>query len=127
MKISKAQDKEELNIKWSETILEIVEQYSYLGVIITNDGRRDKEINNRIKKANQTCYEINNTVLGKKEVDSKTKIQIYKSVHIPTLTYGAESWVLTTKHENSIIATEMKLLKFSAICSSRLIFEVELH
>jgi hypothetical protein len=43
MKISKAQDNEGLNIKWNETILDVVEQYSYLGVIITNDGRIDKE------------------------------------------------------------------------------------
>ena len=50
-------------------------------------------------------------VLGKKEVDLKTKIQIYKSVHIPTLTYGAESWQLTTKHESIIIATEIKFLR----------------
>jgi hypothetical protein len=42
-----------------------------------NDGRTDREINNRIKKANQMYYEINNKVLGKKEVDPKTKIQIY--------------------------------------------------
>jgi hypothetical protein len=79
MKISRAQDNEELNIKRNETMLEVVEQYSYLGVIITNDGRIDKEISNRIKKANQIYYEINNTVLGKKKVDPKTKIQIYKS------------------------------------------------
>jgi hypothetical protein len=111
MKISKAQDNKELNIKWNETILEVVEQYIYLGVIITKDGRIDKEINNRIKKASQIYYKINNTVLGKKEVDPKTKIQIYKSVHIPTLTYGAESWPLTTRHENRIIATEMKFLR----------------
>ena len=96
---------------WSETILEVVEQYSYLGVIITNDGRIDKVINNRIKKANQIYYEIHNTVLGKKGFDPKTKIQIYKSVYIPALTYGAESWPLTTKHENRIIATEMKFLR----------------
>jgi hypothetical protein len=82
-----------------------------LGVIITNDGRIDKQNNNRIKKANQIHYEINNTVLGKKEVDPKTKIQIYKSVHIPTSTYGAESWPLTTKHENRIIATEIKFIR----------------
>jgi hypothetical protein len=31
-------------------------------------------------------------------------------VHIPTLTYAAESWPLTTKHESRIIATEMKFL-----------------
>jgi rRNA-processing protein FCF1 len=53
MKISKAQNNEKLNIKWNEIILEAVEQYSYLGVIITNDERIDKEIKNRIKKANQ--------------------------------------------------------------------------
>ena len=40
-------------LKWNKTTLEVVEQYSYLGVIITNDGRIDKEINNRIKKTNQ--------------------------------------------------------------------------
>ena len=61
-----------------------------MGVIITNDGGIDKEITNWIKKANQIYYEINNTVLGKKEVDPKSKIQIYKSVHIPTLIYGTE-------------------------------------
>jgi hypothetical protein len=32
-------------------------------------------------------------------------------VHIPTLIYGAESWPLTTKHENRIIAPEMKFLR----------------
>jgi hypothetical protein len=48
---------------------------------------------------------------GNKQVDLKTKIQIYKSVHIPALTYGAESWPLTTKHESRIIVTEMKFLR----------------
>jgi hypothetical protein len=32
-------------------------------------------------------------------------------VYIPTLTYGAESWPLTTKHESRIIATEIKILR----------------
>jgi hypothetical protein len=32
-------------------------------------------------------------------------------VHIPTLTYGAESLPLTTKHENRIIATEVGFLE----------------
>jgi hypothetical protein len=56
-----------------------------LGVIIANYGRIAKEINNKIKKANQIYYEINNTLLGKKEDEPTTNIQIYKSVYIPTL------------------------------------------
>ena len=32
-------------------------------------------------------------------------------MYIPTLISGAESWPLNTRHENRIIATEMKFLK----------------
>jgi hypothetical protein len=32
-------------------------------------------------------------------------------VYIPALTYGAESWTLTTRHANRIIATEMKFIR----------------
>ena len=32
-------------------------------------------------------------------------------MHIPALIYRAESWPLTTKHENRIISTEMKFLR----------------
>jgi hypothetical protein len=32
-------------------------------------------------------------------------------VHISTLTYGTESWPLTTKYESRIIATEKKFLR----------------
>jgi hypothetical protein len=32
-------------------------------------------------------------------------------LHIPALTYGAESWPLTTKHESRINATDMKILR----------------
>jgi hypothetical protein len=49
--------------------------------------------------------------IRKENVDSKTKIQIYKKCAIPTLIYGAESWPLTTKHESRIIATDMNFLR----------------
>jgi hypothetical protein len=42
-----------ITVETEMPILEVLEQYSYLGVIITNDGRINKGINNRIQKANQ--------------------------------------------------------------------------
>jgi hypothetical protein len=63
----------------------------YLGIVINDDGRVDEEINNRIEKANQILYQINNTLVRKKELTSKTKMQIYNSVYKPTLIYGSES------------------------------------
>ena len=44
-----------------------------------SNGKIDAEINNRISKANQIYYQINNTVAGKKEVQTETEMQLYKA------------------------------------------------
>jgi hypothetical protein len=38
-------------------------------------------------------------------------VYVPECIHIDVLAYGAESWPLTAKHENRIIATEMKFLR----------------
>jgi hypothetical protein len=57
---------------------------------------------------------INNTLVRKKELTSKTKMQIYNSVYKPTLIYGSESWTMLDKHDSRITATEMRLLRAAA-------------
>ena len=49
--------------------------------------------------------------MGKKEVERKTKLQIYDSIYIPTLLYGSESWVVNKKVESRMNAAEMKALR----------------
>jgi hypothetical protein len=49
-------------------------------------------------------------MIGKKK-EIKTKTQIYNSVYVPILTYGAESWPVKSKHTNRIQASEMKFLR----------------
>ena len=62
-----------LEIIWANKNLEQVNQYQYLGVTFTYDGKIQEEVNNRIAKANNIYYQINNTVIGKKEVSTETK------------------------------------------------------
>ena len=111
MRVSKNEREEELVIEYNNERLEEVNNYTYLGVEISKDGKIEEEINNRIRKANNIYYQINNTVLGKKEMPNKTKLQVYKTTILPTITYGAESWVVNTKIESRITATEMKCLR----------------
>ena len=66
MKICRENEEEEINIQWKQQKLDIVEEISYLGVVICSNGKIDVEINNRINKANQIYYQISNTVIGKK-------------------------------------------------------------
>ena len=69
------------------------------------------ELNHRINKANKIYYQINKTLIGKKEIKNVTKMRIYNTVYLPTLLYGSESWKILSKHESRITSTEMKYLR----------------
>ena len=107
----KENEKVKPKIVIDSTELETVEQFTYLGTIFTSNGKIGQEIKNRISQATKTYYQINKTIVNKKEVSEKTKMQIYRTVFLPTLLYGSESWARTTKTDQRITATEMKYLR----------------
>jgi hypothetical protein len=41
-------------------------------------------------------------------------MQIYNSVHKPTLIYGSESWIMLDKHNSRITGAEMRFLRAAA-------------
>lgn len=99
------------NISVNGQQLEYVDKYEYLGTIISMNGKIEQEVRNRISKASRVYYQINNTLIGKKEISTKTKIHLYKTIYTPTLTYGAESWTMIDKHKSMVTAAEMKYLR----------------
>ncbi|KAJ4450100.1 hypothetical protein ANN_01507 [Periplaneta americana] len=112
MWISKEDRQEtEFNIECEGQNLERVESFKYLGTIITSDGRVDQEVLNRVKKATSAYYQISNTIVGKKEITTKTKIQIYNSIIKPIIQYSTESLPLLDKHRSKLTAVEMKYLR----------------
>lgn len=56
-------------------------------------------------------YAVNRSFLNKREVSERTKTVVYKSCYRPIMTYGCESWALTTKHESRLQAQEMRYLR----------------
>lgn len=89
----------------------MVEDFTYLGTVISRNGKISQEISNRIKNANNVYYQICNTVVGKREVDKRVKIHIFKAIYLPTILYGSGSWVLLEKLKSRIVALEMKYLR----------------
>ncbi len=53
---------------------------------------------------------LRQTVVVKKVLNRKAKLSIYKSIYIPTLTYGQELRVVTEWMRSQIQAAEMSLL-----------------
>ncbi len=51
------------------------------------------------------------SVVVKKELSRKAKLSIYRSIYVPTLTYGHELWVMTKRTRSRIQAAEMIFLR----------------
>ena len=111
MLVSKKPEGKRLRVECKEEALETVTEYNYLGTIIYHDGRIDREITNRVRKATNSYYVIYNTIFGKKEIEKRTKTRIYESVIEPSLLYGCESWPTQQKHLSKVNAVQMKVLR----------------
>ncbi|KAK3551381.1 hypothetical protein QTP70_016644 [Hemibagrus guttatus] len=91
-------------------VLPQVEEFKYLGVLFTSEGRMDREIDRRIGAAAAVMRSMYRSVVVKKELSRKAKLSIYQSIYAPTLTYGHELWVMTERVRSPIQAAEMSFL-----------------
>ncbi len=67
-----------------------LEEFKYLGVLFTSDGRMECEIDRQIGAVAAAMRMMYRSVVVKKELSLKLKLSIYRSIYIPTLTYGHE-------------------------------------
>ncbi|KAK3518725.1 hypothetical protein QTP70_008916 [Hemibagrus guttatus] len=96
-----------------------VEEFKYLGVLFTSEGRMDREIDRRIGAAAAVMRSMYRSVVVKKELSRKAKLSIYQSIYVPTLNYGHELWVMTERVRSRIQAAEISFLRRVAGCSLR--------
>ena len=112
MKLSKDKAENQTNntIKINDQEIETVNKFTYLGSIISDDGKLDLEINERIRKASY-AYKKQAKVWSNSKVSVKTKMKIYNSTVISTLLYGAESWNITDAQSKRVNAFGMRCLR----------------
>ncbi|KAJ4433985.1 hypothetical protein ANN_16304 [Periplaneta americana] len=87
--------------------VEQVNAFTYLGCNLSYIHSRD--IDNKLAKFQQLLRTIRNTLF--KKVRQDTILKFYKTMAIPTLLYGSETWTLTTSQLKRIEAAEMRLLR----------------
>ncbi|TWW55955.1 hypothetical protein D4764_09G0010050 [Takifugu flavidus] len=100
--------KVECLLQVTEEILPQVEEFKYFGVLFTSEGRMEQEINRRIGAASAVMRTL--SVVVKRELSQKAKLSIYRSIFVPTLTYGHELWVMTERTRSRVQAAEMSFL-----------------
>ena len=106
MVVSKKPNSTKINIAIDGEQIEQVASYMYLGSLITEDGRSEKEIKRRIMIARNTFTNMR-TLLSCRGINLKTRLRAIKCYIWPTLFYGADTWTTTKSLLSSLDAFEM--------------------
>ena len=107
------------NLRIGAHEFEAVRDFTYLGSSVNIDNDITQEIKRRILLANRTLYGLSR-VLRSKFVRRNTKLMIYKTLIIPVLMYGAESWTLSESDKNLLGVFERKVLRmiYGPVCEN---------
>ncbi|KAI3361665.1 hypothetical protein L3Q82_002028 [Scortum barcoo] len=107
-------------LRVGEEFLPQVEEFKYLGVLFTSEGKMEREMDKWIGAASAVLRTLVCSVVVKRELSQKAKLSIYWSIYIPTLTYGHELWVMTERTGLRIQAAEMQVCFLQRVSGLRL-------
>ena len=116
MLVNKAGEGRNIAIDVDGQELEQVRDFKYLGQIITDDGRCDKEVKRRIAIARSNFINMKD-VLATRKLKWDTRMRLVRCYMLSTLLYASETWVLNAETEARIRSLEMwiyrRMLKIS--------------
>lgn len=75
--------------------LPIVDQFCYLGTILSRSCSDEADVANRIRKASNAFGSLRKCLLANPKISLSIKSSVYVGLVLPILLYGSESWCLT--------------------------------
>jgi hypothetical protein len=98
------------SIKISNRSFEYVAKFKYLGTTLTDQNHMHEEIKSRLNSGN-TCYHSVQSLLSSRLLSSKLKVKIYKTIILPVVLYGCETWSLTLREQHRLKVFENRVLR----------------
>jgi hypothetical protein len=86
------------NIQMGNKSSETEEGFKYLGTALTNQNSINEAIQSRLKSGN-ACYHSVQNLLSSSLLSKSVEIKIYRTIILPVLLCGCESWSLTLREE----------------------------
>jgi hypothetical protein len=87
-----------------------VSQFKYLRTIVTSQNLIQEEIKRRLNSGN-ACYHSVQNLLSSRLLSKNLKIRIYKTIILPVVLYGCETWSLTLREEHTLRVFENRVLR----------------
>jgi hypothetical protein len=89
---------------------ENVSQFKYLGTTVTNQNFIQEEIKRRLNSANAYYHSVQN-LLSSCMLSKNVKVRINKTIILPVVLYGCETWSLTVGEEHKLRVIENRVLR----------------
>ena len=81
-----------------------------MGTTFTNQNSLQEEIKSRLKSGN-ACYHSVQNLLSSSLLYKNLKIKIYRTIILPVVLYGCETWSLTLREEHRLREFENRVLR----------------
>jgi hypothetical protein len=82
------------SVRIDNSTFERVEEFKYLGTTSTNQNSIPEEINSRLRSGNAYYHKVQN-LLSSRLLSKNSNINIYRTIILPVVLYGCETWSLT--------------------------------
>ena len=89
---------------------EAVNQFIYLGSQINSKNLIKEETRLTIQAGNRSLF-ANKKLLKNKDLNAASKVQIYKYIIRPLVTYSCETWAMTVTEQNCLLIFERRVLR----------------
>jgi len=98
------------SIKIYNSSFERLEEFRYLEKTLTNQNYIQEEIKCKLKSRN-ACYRSVQNLLSSCLLSKNLKIKIYRTIILPVVLYGCETWSLTLREERRLRVFENRVLR----------------
>jgi hypothetical protein len=98
------------NIRITYKSFENVEKFKYLRTTLTNQNYIRDEIKSRLNSGNACYYSVQN-LFSSRIISINQRIKIYKTVILPIVLYGCETWSVTLREEHRLRGFESRVLR----------------
>jgi hypothetical protein len=95
------------SIKIANRSFEDMAKFKYLGTTRTDENCMHKEIKSRLNLGN-VYYHLVQSLMSSRLVYRNLKVKIYKTIILPVVLYGCETWSLTLREELRLRVFENK-------------------
>jgi len=98
------------SMKTDNSCFERVEEFKYFGTALTNQSFIQEEIKSRLN-SRPACYHSVQNLLSSSLLSRNLKIKRCRTIILPVVLYGCETWLLTMREERRLRVSENRVLR----------------